>query len=290
MRKEITYMYSLAIAAVMFSGCAGNHLDDVSTSRDFLFHVAVMPCTKTVNECEYPSDAQFGVWSFENGGLTYLDNEKVCYDEDNMWLPENRKSWDGDVDKMDFIAYSPYGRGTYVQDNGIVFSSYDISEGLDVMYSEPLTEQDREASQAVVHINMKRALALVKFKARAVVPESTTIVIKKVEVDGVYGLASFQSLPEPSWSGHSASREFCFFEGEVEAGGDVVALGEGMFMIPQTSEVQVNVLCDIITGDLKLSDQTLNAVMMAGWRPGKIASYVIKVDGYLNVTIEKNNE
>lgn len=280
----------VAAVIIMSSGCADNHLDDVRTDRDFCFHVAVTPCTKAVNGHEYPSDVPFGVWSCEEDGTPYLVNERICFEAEDGWVPETAKTWDGEVDRMDFIACSPYGRGEYDRDKGICFDAYDIEEGHDLMYCDPLTGQDRETSQAVVHVNMKRALTFVRFKAKVVVPEPTQIVVRRVDVGGVSAEGSFRSLPEASWMSWSDPRNFCFFEGTEELGGEPAALGEGLFMIPQASEIDVNVLCDIITGDVALRDQTLGTRMSVIWKAGKIASYIIRIDGHLDVTLEKDNE
>jgi hypothetical protein len=63
-----------------------------------------------------------------------------------------------------------------------------------------------------------------------------------------------------------------------------------MYVIPQMSDVSVDVLCDIKTGDVILRDQVLIGNFMMQCRPGKISSYMIKIDGSLNVTVEKDNE
>lgn len=290
MKRLFVHMIIMMAASVLSCGCTSNHVHEISLPREFQFNVTVNPCTRTADELLHPSDVPLGMWSFDNDGTVFLEDEMVTYKDEGKWVPENQKMWDEDIEEMDFIAYSPYGEAVYDKEKGICFLNYDIDEGLDLLYSDPLVDQKKEGSSTVIQINMMRALSLVRFKARTVVPDNTEIVVKRVEVENVRGTGDFQSFPEPHWTNYSSFRDFCFYDGSLSLNGYPSALGDGLYMIPQFSNVKVNVLCDIIKGEVALRDQMLTCNETMQWRPGKIAAYLIKIDGELNVTVEKDNE
>ena len=256
MKRIATHILMIVAAGILSIGCASNHLNEVKLPREFHFKVAVNPCTKAVQEDDilmHPADVPFGVWSFEQGGFLYLDNEKViCAGEDN-WVPLVNRIWDADVDEMNFLAYSPYGRACYDKERGICFQSYDIEEDYDLMYSHPLLHQKKDSSQEIIHISLDRALALVKLRIRVAVPDYVRIVVKNVCIDGIMGKGDFHSLP-------------------------------------QVSDLRVNLLCDIISGEYVLRDQVLSQDFYVSWKPGRISSYIVKIDGNLDIAVDKDNE
>ena len=290
MKKRVIHMI-LAAAVLISGGCTSNLVYEIDQPRELQFNVTLNPYTKAVEDLSHPSDIPFGVWSFDQDGAACLNDEKVNYKEEGKWIPEKQKMWNEEVDEMEFIAYSPYGKAVYEKDKGIRFLEYDIDEGIDLLYSEPLIRQKKDDSQSVIQISLMRALAMVRFKVRSVVPEYAEIVVKRVDVKGVRAVGDFQSLPEPYWTNLSSLRDFCFYDdGGIEVGGEAKPVGDCMYLIPQISDVNIDVLCDIITGDIVLRDQVLSSSFMMQCRPGKISSYMIKIDGALNVSVEKDNE
>ena len=293
MKRIATHILMIVAAGILSIGCASNHLNEISLPREFHFKVAVNPCTKAVQEDDilmHPADVPFGVWSLEEGGSIYLDNEKViCAGEDN-WVPLVNRIWDADVDEMNFLAYSPYGRACYDKECGICFQSYDIEEDYDLMYSHPLLHQKKDSSQEIIHISLDRALALVKLRVRVAVPDYVRIVVKNVCIDGIMGKGDFHSLPEPEWSNLSDGRSICFFEGHEELSGDIMLACEDLYMLPQVSDLRVNLLCDIISGEYVLRDQVLSQDFYVSWKPGRISSYIVKIDGNLDIAVDKDKE
>ena len=289
MKKTFTHM--VLVTAVMVSGgCTSNFVYEIDQPRELHFNVTLNPYTKGAEALVHPADIPFGVWSFDQDGTACLNDEKVNYKEEGKWVPEKQKMWSEDAEEMNFIAYSPYGKAGYDEDYGIRFLTYDIDEGIDLLYSEPLLRQKKDGSQSVIQISMMRALSVLRLKVRTVVPEYTEIVVRRVDVKGIRAVGDFQSLPEPYWTNLSSLRDFCFHDGDIEVGGEPKQVGDCMYVIPQMSDVSVDILCDIKTGDVILRDQVLIGNFMMQCRPGKISSYMIKIDGSLNVTVEKDNE
>lgn len=289
MKKMFLHMV-LVTAAMVSGGCTSNLVYEIDQTRELHFNVTLNPYTKAVEDLAHPSDIPFGVWSFDQDGAACLNDEKVNYKEEGKWIPEKQKMWSEDAEEMNFIAYSPYGKARYDEDYGIRFLAYDIDEGIDLLYSEPLLKQKKDGSQSVIQISMMRALSVLRLKVRTVVPEYTEIVVRRVDVKGIRAVGDFQSLPEPYWTNLSSLRDFCFHDGDLEVGGEPKQVGDCMYVIPQMSDVSVDILCDIKTGDVILRDQVLIGNFMMQCRPGKISSYMIKIDGSLNVTVEKDNE
>lgn len=289
MKKKLIHM-ALVAAAMVSGGCTSNLVYEIDQTRELHFNVTLNPYTKAVEDFSHPSDMPFGVWSFDQDGTTCLNDEKVNYKEEGKWIPEKQKMWSEDAEEMNFIAYSPYGKARYDEDYGIRFLTYDIDEGIELLYSEPLLKQKKDGSQSVIQISMMRALSVLRLKVRTVVPEYTKIVVRRVDVKGIRAVGDFQSLPEPYWTNLSSLRDFCFYDGDIEVGGEPKQVGDCMHVIPQMSEIKVDILCDIKTGDVVLRDQVLCGNFMMQCRPGKISSYMIKIDGSLNVTVEKDNE
>lgn len=281
MRWLMRHILPVVAAGILSAGCASHSLNVIRPVREFHFDVAVNPCTRSEqadDQLTHPEDVPFGMWSFEQDGSAYLDNEKIVFSENGEWLPEVNKVWESEAEEMDFFAYSPHDRAEFDEEKGILIIGYDIDEGKDILYSRPLTVQKENSTDRIL-INFNRALTLVRFRVRVSAPDYVTITVKKIDVNGVYSKGDFQSLPEPAWNNHSEKREICFHDGSSE-----------LYMIPQVSEMTVNLLCDIKSGEYELKDQTLSASFTGYWKPGKISSYMVKIDGSLNVSVEKDNE
>ena len=283
------HMTILVAASLMFASCTVNQIDDPHDPKAIVFDVAATPCTKADDSRQkYPEDVPFGVWAYDSDTQdSYLENSKVTMGEDNLWGLDNGAKWPDS--QLDFYAYSPYGRALFSDEEGVIFKGYDIEEGHDLMYTDPIVSLNNNDSHGIVPIQFKRALSMVKISARATLLDYGQFKLKGLYIGDVVSEGDFQALPSPRWIPGQKKEEFCFFEGETILSEQAVAVGEALYMIPQASEVVFAVLCDVITGDVVLRDQTLKIRSSIRWNPGKIEAYVLKIDARLNLSVENDN-
>lgn len=287
--KHRSYI-ALAIATqLLASSCTVNKMSQHDEHKPLVFDVAVVPNTKTDRICDqlYPEDVPFGIWAYDEVDESFLDNSKVTNMSSGKWVSEDAEVWPDSA--LDFQAYSPYGRAFSSCQEGIVFRDYDIDENLDLMYTTPIVGVSENNSQGVVPVQFNRALSLVRFRVRANVPEYCNIRLKEIFIDSVKAQGDFCSLPSPRWEAKEELRKFKFFDGEVMLSEIAVPVGQELYMIPQSSSVKIGVLCDIITGEIILADQTLQSNAEIIWHPGKIEAYELKIDARLKLSIEHDN-
>lgn len=275
------------VALMSVCACSLNRIDDEMDPKPLVFEVAVSPYTKADHQYQqYPENVPFGVWAATDAGESLLDNAKVVNDS-GTWVPENHMMWPDSG--LDLLACSPHGRGVADYGSGVVFNDYDLAEGLELMFSDELLGQEMQSNQGKVLIRFNHALSMARFSARATLLGGSVLKIKRIDVGGVATSGSFHSLPSSAWVPGEKNGSMCFFEGDVPLGEEPLELGEVLHVIPQSSNVRISVLCDVVSGDIVLRDQTLTTEADLFWSIGKLESYILKIDAQLNLTIESDN-
>jgi len=291
-----------ALLVLIAQACMSNKIEYLEPELDLVFDVVVSANTKTAEEetC-YPTDESFGVWSYtlpteknwiedNEDAVAAMIKENVIYDMENAWWePVNRRSWTGSENNMSFFAYSPYSREcSFSKEDGITIKDYSIYEDIDLMFSEGLYDLNRNVSNGIVHIPFVRALTLVDFKIRSSLPTGTTIRVKKLTVKDIDTKGNFVSLPFARWRDLNESQDIVFFEGDMKLQNEPMNIGDAKFMIPQTMQPTIVLICDIISGDYILPDQEFITVGKMNWEIGRACTYNLKVTTDLTFIIESS--
>lgn len=291
-----------AILLLIAQACMTDRVEYVEPELDLAFDVVVSANTRSAEEdTYYPTDVPLGVWSYtlpadknwiedNEDAVAAMIKESVIYDmKDKRWEPEIRQSWTGSEYNMSFFAYSPYSRECrFSKEDGITIEDYSIYEDIDLMFSEGLYDLNRNVSNGIVHIPFVRALTLVDFKIRSSLPTGTIVRAKKLIIKDIATKGDFLSLPFARWSDQEESQDIVFFEGDMNILYEPVSIGEAKFMIPQTIQPTIVLICDIISGDYILPDQELVTVGRMNWEIGRACTYNLKVTTDLTFIIENS--
>ena len=258
--------------------CSKNSVQSGSREFPIRFEIAVSPNTKA-------DDGGYLVWAFDTGsgeacldGVTLLQNGL-------LWEPSASFFWqEGQL--LDIYAAAPVDRVSFDLSGGVCFDGYDLSEGLDLMYVDPIKGKDPRSTSGLVSLNFKRALGALRLTARCNLPAYASLHIKKVLVEGLACRGSFRSIPSAAWKIEGGFNTLTMFDGDFTVGTVSQVLGQ-MDVIPQESVFGVTLVCDITTGESVLRDQQLfcEADLLLG--PGKICEYELSVTENLNLKIEK---
>lgn len=295
------FIYS-ALIVLMTSSCISNRIDRLEPDIELAFSVVVSASTKSeMTEIEYPTDVPFGVWSYSLPiGENWIDNkqkatviqiqEEVRHDvSSGLWKPENEVSWVSSDKNMSFFAYSPYSREcSFSIHDGICVTDYSINEDCNLMFSENIYDINKNTSHGIVNIPFVNALTTVGFNVRSSLPDGTLIKVKKLKIHNIATAGDFFSLPEPRWENPKDYSDIIFFDGEMEIGNDPVKIGLSRQMIPQTIQPEIELVCDIISGDYILHDQSFKTTGKMRWSVGKTCTYNLKVTTDLTFIIESS--
>lgn len=284
-------IYLCIVAALAAAGCSINHSNPAVIRESICFNVAVNPNTRaTVSSgSTYPDDQPFALWAFYDSGDAFLDNVASELNGDGRWQPRGGMLWPEGNSALTFYASSPYGRGSFEGERGLVFENYDISEGLDLLYTYPVDSRDQVSSNGVVSLDFRHALATLRFSAITQLGEGSVITIKRISIDGIATRASFSSLPYAKWVCSGEVGSLVIFEGAADVGDSRIVLDEGTYQIPQKRTVTVRVLFDYSDGSTLLPAQEIESELYLNLDSGKIVQYLLTINSAFTLKIEKDN-
>ncbi len=286
---------------MVLTSCSTNKVNEWETPYDVVYEAAVGVNTKADDGLtgDYPADLPFDVWAYslakpktwaENGVEAEVSMERVRskHVSGRKWVPENGLAWGPASKRMSFFAASPSGRADYSHENGISFSAYSLDEGILPMYVDGVTDLDKTASRGLVTMTFSNALASVSFSGKASVSGNHVVKVKKITMTEICSEGDFVSRPIPRWIPSGERDEVVFFEGSIDLEENPVDLVKETYMIPQSAEVEIRMVCDISSGEGKLTDQVMKASTTISWNPGKRTAYMLKIANDLSLIVEKD--
>ncbi len=291
--KKAIFILAVSIAAV---SCSRNEINEYHVPMDIMFNAVARPNTKAA-DTGFPADGSFGVWAYSLEGdqrwetdsekaEVAIAGEKVLRTENGLWKPSGGQQWLSPSITMNFFALSPFGRGGYNYEDGIVFNDYELSEGKDLMFVDGVTDVDKKSSQGVITLSFERALAKLSFNVQSSLPEGFSARVRSLAIREVYSAGDFRSRPSPHWIPKKEKTEIGIFQGERLANEYPEQLGDAVFVIPQIGDVEIILICDIIGKDTELLNQRLSKTIPIRWNIGKYSSYNLKITRNLELNAE----
>ncbi|MGN0195057.1 MAG: hypothetical protein ACI4AE_01205 [Candidatus Cryptobacteroides sp.] len=271
--------FAFAVTCLLLNiSCSRNSLQSDIREFPIRFEIAVSPNTKA-------DGGGYLVWAFDSeSGDACLDGASLMQNG-LLWEPSASFLWqEGQL--LDIYAAAPVDRASFDLSGGVCFDGYDLSEGLDLMYVDPIKGKDPRSTSGLVSLNFKRALGTLRFTARCNLPAYASLHIRKVLVEGLACRASFRSIPSAAWKIEGGFNTLTMFDGDFTVGTVSQVIGQ-MDVIPQESVFGVTLVCDIATGESVLRDQQLFCESELLLGPGKICEYELSVTENLNLKIEK---
>ena len=289
MRGKVNIAAALAISVFAALSCSERE-EPKKLNESILFNVAVSPATKAGegSDAVYPSDIPFAVWAEGSDGTVLLDNTPCELTDRSYWQPVGGMLWPLKETSYLFYAASPFGMASYSEREGITFPDYKLSEGIDLLYTEPVSSNNKHWSNGVMPLEFKHALATLRFSARVTSMPNAVVTVKKISLNGVVSEGSFSSEPKASWRSNDVKSSQTLFEGKAELSENEIVLNPGTRQIPQNTLVQLKLLCDLVSGDAFLLDQEYEAYFVLELNCGKISHYLLNFSGGEIITIEKS--
>ncbi len=281
--------------------CSRNSVNEWESPYDVVFEAMVGMNTKAddIIAGEYPVDTPFDVWAYslekpktwaEHGGEAELSMERMKSKHVSgiRWIPENGQKWGPSSETMSFFAASPCGRADYSHESGISFSSYSLDEEAVPMYIDGATDLDKHATRGFVTMTFANALSTVALSAKASVSGGCVVTVKKIVLTNLLTEGDFHSRPLPWWIPKGEEKEIVFFEGSERLEDNSKVICDGKYMIPQSTDIEVIMLCDIENGTGLLPNQEFRTTLTVNWTSGKMISYILKIANDLSFIVEKN--
>lgn len=299
MRKS--WYISLLLCSLGLAACSSDALRPSSKEVNVQFNVVVAPHTKAepVDTFVFDSKGAFGFWAMSlPGQKTWLanaqeakmvaDNAKAFYDKGLRWSPAETFLWKDASQRMNFFAYWPYTDRVSVDAvQGIRFENYRLSEYDELLYTEPIEDQDLIQKNGVVNVVFHRALSSVSFRLSNLIPENTVVVVRSITLGPLALGGSFSSCPRPQWQADAGTTgDLRYFAGERRVTA-VEQIGERLNVIPQAFEGKVTLVCDIESGKTVLPEQTFEAKAEMNWEAGKSYEYNLRITGDLRCELKK---
>ena len=291
MRYNIAYI--LLVALLTLTACTNDEKEyDYSPDLNITFSPAVTVSTRAMS-ATYPEDVPFGIWAYRlphnqkwstatSEPALLLDNSYVTC-SDNIWQPEPSIMWPGN-DKLTFFAYAPYDADmTFTKERGVEFNDFDATSGLIPMYTNPITDCDKELTNGCVALPFIQTLSKVEFKVcSSIAHVGFRMFLKSLVIDNIAQRGSFNSLPEPKWGnlGDKTSLELC--NDSIEVGMSLKTVGFRM-LLSQAPNSTIKFIVDIYDdkGELYAEDFELTTdIIKDTWGVGKYYTYNIVLSNH----------
>ncbi len=281
--------------------CSRNDVREVDIPYDIVYEVMAKSSTKADSGIsnDYPADMPFSVWAYalpdsekwltDSGkARLVMDGVKSEHISARQWRPENGRKWEPVGENMSFFAAAPHGRAAFDRERGVCIDNYSLGEQLSLMYVDGVVDQDKKQTHGIVPLTFVPALAHVSFYASMSLPEGYGITIKKLSLTDLCEEGDFCSKPVPTWDTKGEPHTVLFFSGEKEISEERSIITDRLPMIPQITETELTVLCDIFNGQTLLPNQELKTSIKMNWQSSKHCSYTLKVTHNLALTAEKD--
>ncbi len=284
------------VAAIAAVSCSRNDVNEYYAPLEIMFNVVARPNTKALGT-EYPEDVPFAVWAYSLGenqrwesereqAKVEIAGESALRTDDGLWKPSGGLQWLSPYVTMNFFALSPYGRGGYNDEYGIFFNDYGLSEGMDLMFVDGVTDITKRDSQGLITLSFRRAMARLSFNVQSYLPEGRTVSVRSLTIGNIYTSGDFRSRPVPHWIPEGEKTELVAFHGEKSISETLEQLNDAIFVIPQDGEVEFILDCDILDGGRVLSNQRLSKTVHIGWNVGKYSTYNLKITRNLELNAD----
>ena len=253
--------------------------------------VIASTCNRTnASQNIYPNDVPFGVWvgalyedklweTAADESRVFIENEQVAWNG-QKWNTATDHLWPSDA-SLSLMAYSPAtAEAEFSIRNGVEFHDIDIlTDGNDkLMFANPVSNQLYTFNNGVINIPFTSALAQLSFAVIPHVPDDVEVVVKKISLSNIRHCGSFCSLPEASWAPSGDTYEVVVFEGEEGVMGSAYKqLGDSEWVMPQSVNAHVTVVCDYYAHDTVIPNQVFETDEKMIWRVGKAYDYTIKI-------------
>ena len=278
------------ITAIL-AGCTANRATPAAIRENMRFNVAVTPNTRIAasSDKEYPDNVPFAVWAMDSGGKYLLDGVPSELNSEGLWQPEGGMLWPEGNPALVFLAASPFGRGLCDTEKGIVFEDYDLSEDIDLLYTDPVRFKNQSSAHGVVPLDFRHALATLRFSVRARITDGVSLTVRKIIIEGLATEGSFSSIPAAAWTCGKQDGVVTVFDGSAKLDENRTVLGEGTYQIPQSGIVRVKVVFDYKSGEVTVDGMQTDAEMQMILVSGKVSQYLITVTSGFDLDIEKDN-
>ncbi|MGN1212197.1 MAG: hypothetical protein ACI4TM_10965 [Candidatus Cryptobacteroides sp.] len=265
-KRHICYMASGLLAAavlLLLSSCDRNKSKDYDTFCDLCFEVACTPFTKADD-----NDALYCLWACDSATLEPELGNVPLIRQGQYWYPQDEYRWNTSK-ALDIYAAAPYSKARFDLESGVCFDSYSLDENTDLFYIEPILGRRPTYSLGVVSLEFKSALSLIRFLVQSNCSSGNQVVVRKLTVNGLALEGSFHSLPVAGWNLEGNPLPLLSYDDSFAVMPDRDILCEQR-VIPQASELEVELLCDFTVNGVLVKDQPLTAVYMLNMHPGKL--------------------
>ncbi len=286
---------SLFVAALLSCGSCSRRLNEPD-ARPVVFDVAVAANTRASSDLSHPEDVDIAVrgyslpgeasWAMDrDDAVLEMEGVRAVHAGGSIWKPENGQTWPERGRTMTVFAYSPYGRGEFGEDGSVIFRNYSLSEGLDPLYCEAADRHYNSLGR--INLPFSRALCLVGFEAVSSLDLGMELQVKKLTLTGIRCSGDFSSLPEPSWEASGEPCDLVVYEGGAVLSEGRETLGSGVYLIPQSGSIGVELVAGLSDGTSLRQELTLSAEAGIDWIPGKLYTYTLKITHDLQLVVEK---
>lgn len=290
--KNITHintLLSIALVAIGMAGCTEKAPVELGLIG-FEPVVKVETVSRGVGDNIYSKEKRFGVWVMgldeelswsrdHSLAIAMATNEPVGWNG-SQWCTESEIMWPHKK-RITVAACSPAGAtASFNATQGVVFEAVDaLADGAgELMWAGPVYDQHHSNNAGTINLPFQHALCSVQFVVIPHIPTDMSVKIKRISMEGLRHVGTFNSLPEPLWipSGESCTVEF--FEGSQEVGpAESAELESQRWLIPQVCRPKVKVECEFVYEGGGGYTQTLETIEPMAWKAGKQYTYTLKV-------------
>ena len=285
MRRKTTYTHIIAWGAALLaiwtvSSCNRDAYKPSDPVYDLRFEVVCAPNTKGGDSLE-----DYGVWAYDSKSRGAELEGATLVKQGSFWIPEQEYKWEL-TKSLDIYAAAPLSRASFNAESGVGFGHFTLGESQDLLYTEPLLNRVSVNTLGVVSLDFKSALSLVRFNVVSRCDQTTQITVKSLKINGTVQGGSFNSLPSPKWIPEGESAPLLCFEGSEAVPAEGCLLCEQR-LIPQSSNLSLELVCDFLKSGILVRDQVLSATIFLNLRPGKLYELNLGVFDNYGLKIEK---
>ena len=287
----MVYIFTLIFAfCIALSSCVsdkenGMNVVDVPIS----FNPAVKINSRVDASAQYPEDVPFGVWALKTNGKRldfrslqgaqwFMENACVRF-VDEEWCPVLPMMWPVNT-QLVFFVYSPFSdKALFSKEKGVIFREVDLlDDQTEYMFSDPISDCERELCGGLVPVPFMRALSRVEFRVRSAVSDDLLLNLKGLSIENVAFRGDFASFPSPHWTlgQERTAVEFCAKEMRV---GALIAPAGVRNVMPQAVKSKVKVMIDVCDANGRVidRDRVLWTDLNAVWKPGQYLVYTLNI-------------
>lgn len=281
----------MALILFVVTSCGKDSIKEYDPDYVISFRPAIsIPTRSTQTSSVYPLDTPFKVWAYasdlENGQKSgtvplKLDGAVVTY-QDGVWMTQDRTHWGPESERLTFLAFSPASLNAgFDSASGVSIHDFDVlTDTVDILYSDPIKDQDKLRMQGVVAVPFKHALTVLELRAISGMDESVTFRVRDLTIGDVYHRGDFSSIE--GWSLHGDLMDLVLGKDGVDVSDKESCLGK-LKVLPQSTIHPVTLRYDLYQyGRLILEDVLVEvSPIKTQWQEGRHYVYTMRlaVDG-----------